>query len=89
MTEEVKLKPCPFCGSNAVMDNSGISYCSNMGCHAYNFVGYAHTWNNRPLEDAKDARIAELERQLADAKEEVKLLRTTVALEKSTRNIPF
>ena len=82
MNEEVKLKPCPFCGEphNEVQESTYGDwrdpplevYCVGSKCKGS--VGPCSTrreaiaaWNHRPLEDAKDVRIADLERQLAEA----------------------
>jgi len=60
-------KPCPFCGSsNATLDYYEISgpqelgtivVCNDCGASAKSIVD----WNTRPIEDALNARIAELE----------------------------
>lgn len=59
MSEE--LRPCPFCGGTKICTEKGINlnYCDN--CSAESNVEH---WNNRPIEDALQARIAELEEQL-------------------------
>ena len=56
MSEE--LRPCPFCGGTKICTEKGINlnYCDN--CSAESNVEH---WNNRPIEDAQNARIAELE----------------------------
>lgn len=61
------LKPCPFCGSsNTTLDYYEIScpqelgtivVCNDCGASAKSIVD----WNTRPIEDALNARIAELE----------------------------
>ena len=53
-----ELKPCPFCGGTKICTEKGINlnYCDN--CSAESNVEH---WNNRPIEDALNARIAELE----------------------------
>ena len=62
-----ELKPCPFCGSsNTTLDYYEIScpqelgtivVCNDCGASATSIVD----WNTRPIEDALNARIAELE----------------------------
>ena len=62
-----ELKACPFCGgSNTTLDYYEISgpqelgtivVCNECGASAKSIVD----WNNRPIEDALNARIAELE----------------------------
>lgn len=62
-----ELKACPFCGSsNTTLDYYEIScpqelgtivVCNDCGASAKSIVD----WNQRPLEDALNARIAELE----------------------------
>ena len=65
------LKPCPFCGSsNTTLDYYEIScpqelgtivVCNDCGASAKSIVD----WNTRPIEDALNARIAELEKRTA------------------------
>ncbi len=62
-----ELRPCPFCGSsNTTLDYYEIScpqelgtivVCNDCGASAKSIVD----WNTRPIEDALNARIAELE----------------------------
>jgi len=56
MSEE--LRPCPFCGGTKICTEKGINlnYCDN--CSAESNVEH---WNTRPIEDALNQRIAELE----------------------------
>ena len=53
-----ELKPCPFCGGTKICTEKGINlnYCDN--CSAESNV---ERWNARPIEDALNKRIAELE----------------------------
>jgi len=55
-----ELRPCPFCGGTKICTEKGtnINYCDN--CSAESNVGH---WNTRPIEDALNKRIAELEQQ--------------------------
>ena len=57
------LKPCPFCGGTKICTEKSINlnYCDN--CSAESNVEH---WNNRPIEDALNARIAELEKDNAE-----------------------
>ena len=52
------LRPCPFCGGTKICTEKGINlnYCDN--CSAESNIEH---WNTRPIEDALNARIAELE----------------------------
>ena len=61
MSEE--LRPCPFCGGTKICTEKGINlnYCDN--CSAESNVEH---WNNRPIEDALNARIAELRGVISD-----------------------
>mgnify|MGYP001767495091 CR=1 FL=1 len=59
MSEE--LRPCPFCGAMPTKLNSGYT-CSTLGCALQENTVSAKEWNTRPIEDALNARIAELER---------------------------
>jgi Lar family restriction alleviation protein len=66
-----ELKPCPFCGGEAaytqILGNYGRPhevYCSTCDggiTEGRSKDGVIHNWNNRPIEDALTARIAELE----------------------------
>ena len=55
-----ELKPCPFCGSRDIDDEPVLCmvYCTN--CDAQ-INSTEVDWNTRPIEDALNARIAELE----------------------------
>jgi len=75
MSEE-ELKPCPFCGSTNIRKNFGIFpelFCSECEATIYAYDNYEDldkSWNTRPLEDALQARIAELEEQLLKVSKE-------------------
>lgn len=58
---DTQLKPCPFCGAAGVKSRHGYYTCSNDYC---NLVTMSNGWNYRPIEDALQARIAELEAKL-------------------------
>jgi len=64
MSEE--LRPCPFCGSPAYsyhdncIDFAGVK-CDLGGCVCADILITENNWNTRPIEDALNARIAELE----------------------------
>ena len=78
MSEE--LRPCPFCKSNnTTLDYYEISgpqelgtivVCNDCGASAKSIVD----WNTRPIEDALNDRIAELEAENAALKAEPKPL---------------
>ena len=61
-----ELKPCPFCGSPAYsyhdncIDFAGVK-CNLGGCVCADILITENNWNTRPIEDALNARIAELE----------------------------
>lgn len=61
-----ELKPCPFCGSPAYsyhdncIDFAGVK-CDLGGCVCADILITENNWNTRPIEDALNARIAELE----------------------------
>ena len=67
-----ELKPCPFCGSNDIVYEEALSvtYCNDCGGELDE--GFGSDWNTRPIEDALNARIAELE---ADNKKTFDLVR--------------
>jgi len=64
-----ELKPCPFCGSPAYsyhdncIDFAGVK-CDLGGCVCADILITENNWNTRPIEDALNARIAELELRL-------------------------
>ena len=83
MSEE--LKPCPFCGNDDILldihhrgnsfRDTYVYYCSDCvrGEDSYTSKEFAmDAWNNRPIEDAKDTRIAELEFKLKYNQETLK-----------------
>ena len=49
MTEAPKLKPCPFCGGEAVDDRGGDVHCANGECFAFYKTRHvrAGEWNTR------------------------------------------
>ena len=55
-----ELKPCPFCGEMPETDGRLVQ-CYLMPCSARNFKMLLDSWNTRPIEDALNKRIAELE----------------------------
>ena len=62
------LQPCPFCGGEAQVNTwtmHGITesrcFCSNSDCPNSVRTVSLEQWNTRPIEDALNARIAELE----------------------------
>ena len=69
--ERGELRPCPFCGTlpqaNAWIFR-GISetryFCPNQECPLSVRTVTLEQWNRRPIEDALNARIAELELRL-------------------------
>ena len=61
-----ELKPCPFCGGKAEEDTHiGGVICENYCTNPNTFDGgggvWTADWNTRPIEDALNARIVELE----------------------------
>ena len=60
MSEE--LRPCPFCGKEPAIDNN-FAICVNDDCELSDYWSGLEdcSWNTRPIEDALNARIAELE----------------------------
>ena len=58
-----QLKPCPLCG--AMPDKLLTGYmCSTLGCALQENTVSEKEWNTRPIEDALNARNAELEKIL-------------------------
>lgn len=70
-----ELKPCPFCGSSPYINHNGRSPFPHIvgcgGCDIEVEAGgqeeAADIWNLRPVEDELRARIAELEKEKANA----------------------
>ena len=64
MSEE--LRPCPFCGNEPVVEGNLVA-CNNLNCPTHDnywtdpMIFTCDQWNSRPIEDALNARIAELE----------------------------
>lgn len=63
-----ELKACPFCGSKAekhkytmLGEDFKVAYCPNEDCYFHHRTASIADWNTRPIEDALDKRIAELE----------------------------
>jgi len=77
-----ELKPCPFCGGMPKVNDwtlKGITdkrcFCDNEKCPVYLSKTIAiDDWNTRPIEDALNDRIAELEAENAALKAEPKPL---------------
>ena len=71
MSEE--LKPCPFCGSEAMIQHTRKWYfavCCNPDCETTGLCdlgvsGATEVWNIRPIEDALKDQIAGLEARIA------------------------
>jgi len=57
-----ELKPCPFCGEEPAT-RAGFAICINDDCEQSNYWSGLDidAWNTRPIEDALNARIVELE----------------------------
>ena len=55
-----ELIPCPFCGGEAELCYSEV----DTFCRKCNVMQETELWNNRPIEDALTARIAELEAEI-------------------------
>lgn len=54
-----ELKPCPFCGK----EPDELTLNGEPRAICWNCIHDHDTWNTRPIEDALQARIAELEQQ--------------------------
>jgi hypothetical protein len=74
----MELKPCPFCGGPAGCDSGDGEPAASAWCHradenlCENISVYSiGAWNNRPIEDALSAEIADLKAKLAVVKAEV------------------
>ena len=83
-----ELKPCPFCGRQPY-ESGGYVSCHTELCLAnadYHepAIGPITDWNNRPIEDALTARIAELEAE-NDRLQDAWFLDETICPDGSTR----
>lgn len=52
-------KACPFCGNKDILSWAGWRECRQCHCQMH-----PDEWNTRPLEDALNKRIAELEERI-------------------------
>ena len=70
-----ELKPCPFCGGNnlTIERLMYVVFCNDCGAEMSGNAPLGN-WNTRPIEDALNARIAELEAENAKLKAEPKPL---------------
>ena len=77
----INLKPCPFCGAEVQDDERGEKYprkspmggwiihceCCGASLSQFRKSGKGEiSWNTRPIEDALQSRIAELEKDLSN-----------------------
>lgn len=67
MTTPTELRPCPFCAGNASLSPGRLH--AVHGCGVQDCAGNVRwvpdkTWNTRPIEDALQARVKELEDSL-------------------------
>ena len=68
--DEHKVKPCPFCGDMPASMKAELDGKKRYGCKncTPNLWYTPERWNTRPIEDALNARIAELEAENAALK---------------------
>lgn len=64
---ELKLAPCPFCGSENIADDGGVIYCDDccaVGSHPMNEVCSSQKlidmWNHRPTEARLESELVEV-----------------------------
>ena len=63
------LKPCPFCGKMPEVADDGVCRCNNKSCSMAPYWYLPKYWNIRPIEDALNARIAELDAEVTKGHE--------------------
>jgi hypothetical protein len=81
MSKEHELKPCPFCGGTLKLIRDGVDFNGNIfkqarhpcigegnHCPLSLLIFSIDKFNTRPIEATKEARIADLEQQLTEAK---------------------
>jgi hypothetical protein len=56
MTQEMVLKPCPFCLSEPEYTQRGLLRCSNRACPAWHIRTYPDAWNRRAALAAIEAQ---------------------------------
>ena len=86
MTEEIELKPCPFCGGKAVMigEDDGMYQvvcpdCAGTIDDFYNEKEVAaEKWNERKIEDAMNKEVERFKRYALSLEDEIKSLRKSL-----------
>ncbi len=78
MSEE--LKACPFCGKEGEHDDY-LAWCSDIECFARDINMPINEWNDRPIEDALRAQLAQAEKKLEVANNQLDI----VIVESNTR----
>ena len=63
------LKPCPFCGKMPEVADDGVCRCNNKSCSMAPYWYLPKYWNIRPIEDALNTRIAELDAEVTKGHE--------------------
>ena len=71
--KDVELKPCPFCGYTPMLfENDDPPYGRGVHCLVPDCcTSDPDTWNTRPIEDALQKRIGELEKMVEELKSEL------------------
>ncbi len=70
-----ELKPCPYCGSKAIITAEGYCSCSNNNCPSDCVILSIDDWQSRPVEDALRKQLEESEADKHILKLEIEIVK--------------